>query len=326
MSMKKISGRFLLSVAALLGLCSVGLAASGFYTSATDLELSSQDLLSASAGRDILFNGVMVNGRVSAGRNVTCHDCTLSGGVAAGNDVQLEHCAQVHSVASGHNAALVASRILSHVSSGHDVSLDDVTVDNGLQAGNQVTALNSTMNGTVSLGGHYARLEHSNAAEIRFEERGHSVISQGVYGGSVIVGGGRSGSHVSVGAHSLSSVNGYTIKGAPEQTTVITPEQTIYVNGRRVDGAGPKSYAEYRNGHPEAPEVQGPGWVEGSESGERPLQSRKNEKGPVVNVLELVNNSVVNGPVVFESGFGKIRVEKGSQFNGKVMNGTVERF
>ena len=38
-----------------------------------------------------------------------------------------------------------------------------------------------------------------------------------------------------------------------------------------------------------------------------------------------MNNSVVNGQVAFDSGYGKIRVYKGSQFNGKVVNGVVEK-
>lgn len=326
-----------LSLLMSVGVASAAMAANGFYSSATDVLLSSQQLTSASAGRDILLNGVVVDGKLAAGRNINCQDCTISGSVAAGYDVQLERCAQVRSVASGHDAALAASRVLSHLSSGNDVHLDDVTVEQTLQAGNQVTARNSTVSGLLSLGGNTATLDHSNAQEIRFSKdmawgggmsNNSSIhINRGILGGNVVIGGHSQGqSRVSVGPNSLSSVNGYTIKGGSEQTTVITPSQSIYVNGHRVTGSDPQTYAAYRADHPDAPQVQGPGWKDGGSLGEQASAKphKKNVNEPVVNILNLTNNSVVQGPVVFESGYGKVRIEKGSQLIGKVINGSIE--
>lgn len=309
----------------------------------SDPGVSLRRMASAASGSDLLLNDVMIDGRLAAGRDVACRNCVIEGSVAAGHDVQLERCERVSSVSSGHDAGLIASRVLSHVSSGHNVILEDATVENGLQAGNHVEAQRSTIKGVLALGGHTLRLDASTADEIRFAGTGGGnyrisnsfnsgiIIGNSIIGNnSVIVGGnrifGRSGSsHVSVGRNSLSSVNGYTIKGAPDRTTVITPDQGIYVNGRRVSGSGPKTYAEYAAANPGAPGVQGPGWADNG--GDDVSNSGKSSSGAsgnaVVNTLELVNNSVVSGPVVFESGYGEIRVESGSRFTGKVTNGRV---
>lgn len=304
------------------------------YSSGLDVTLSSQTLSTAAAGRDISLNNVVVEGKLAAGRNISCQGCTISGSVSAGRDVLLERCPQVYSISSGRNAELRQIQVLNQVSSGNDITLQDVTVETGLQAGNQVHAGNSTIHGSLSLGGHYAKLDHSTAAEVRFIENGSvfngtgnhitSMVSTGnLVNGNVTISRGGS-SYVHVGPGSLSSVNGYAIKGAANQTTIITPEQAIYVNGRKVSGDGPVQYEQYRAQHPGAPVVQGPGWAAGQTTDLADAKTGKSDSKVPVNVLELTNNSVIHGPVVFESGYGKVVVYPGSTFNGKVVNGTVE--
>lgn len=305
------------------------------YSSGLDVTLSSQTLSAAAAGRDISLNDVVVEGKLAAGRNISCQGCTISGAVSAGRDVLLERCAQVYSISSGRNVELRQTQVLNQVSSGNDIDLRDVRVETGLQAGNQVQAGNSTINGPLALGGHYAKLDHSTAAEVRFVENGNSFHGVGNHINSVMTNGSvinsnvtisRGGSsYVHVGPGSLSSVNGYAIKGAANQTTVITPEQIIYVNGRKVSGDGPADYSRYMAQHPGAPAVQGPGWSSAQLSESSDTKVDKPGSKIPVNILELTNNSVIHGQVVFESGYGKVVVHPGSTFNGKVVNGTVER-
>ncbi len=335
--MKKIllTRIFLLFLIALASYAPQNRAMAESVTSAQDVNLSAQHLDNAAAGRDIALDNVVVAGKLSAGRNISCQGCTVSGQVSAGRDIQLAQCPEVLGVTSGRNAEISQARILTRIASGNDVSLNDVSVENGLSAGNEVQAKNSSINGPLSLGGHYLKLDHSTTGHIRFHNddaltsfgdgnvvRGnvHSNISISRHGSS----------YVSVSHSSLSSVNGYTIKSdggtsaQTAQTTVITPDQVIYVNGLKVSGSGPKTYAQYQSEHPGAPTVHGPGWNGENTADHQAADAKRDSKTPV-NILDVMNNSVVNGQVVFDSGYGKIRVYKGSQFNGKVVNGIVEK-
>lgn len=296
------------------------------YTSATDLQISTQDIDSASVGRDMQLHAVQVDGKLSAGRSVTCTECHILGGVSAGHDVTLEGCPEVRHVSTGRNAEVTRSRVASHIAAGHDVILNNATVEQRVSAGNQVIAEKSSVKGLLSLGGHYARLDNSQAGDVLFSQAiTGSVVSSGIQ----ITSG--NSANVNVGPGSLSSINGYTVKGAMSQTTVITPEQDIYVNGAKVSGEGPANYAEYRTRHPEAPSVRGPGWATDSPvAGKAVAKSASKAKADmasktVVNVLELANGSVVSGQVQFDSGYGKIMVRQGSEFKGNVVNGYVEK-
>lgn len=313
--------RIALSVALVSAFCAVpAMARSRSFSSATDLQISTQEIDSASVGRDLLLHAVQVEGRLAAGRNITCTECQVLGGVSAGQDVLLEGCPEVRHVSTGHNAEVTRSRIASHISAGHDVILNDAVVEQRISAGNQVMAEKSSIKGLLSLGGHYARLDNSQADDILFSQGSH-ISSSGIQ----ITG--NNYANVNVGPSSLSSINGYTVKGAMNQTTVITPEQGIYVNGAKVSGEGPKTYGEYRSQHPEAPSVHGPGWLSDSPAVAKTATKGKVDKTPktVVNVLELANGSTVTGQVQFESGYGKILVRKGSEFKGQVINGFIEK-
>lgn len=318
-------------------------------TSAQDVNLSAQHLDNAAAGRDIELNNVTVTGKLSAGRNITCQGCSVSGQISAGRDVSLAQCSDVFGIASGRNADLSQVKILNHIASGNNIKLTESSVENGLSAGNEVLAQNSTINGELSLGGHYLRLDHATTGDIRFNDDNQLTSQNDQNDGNVVRGSvngtvrtsvksnvtiSRHGSsYVSVGHSGLSSVNGYTIKSSTDtadqtgQTTVITPDQVIYVNGAKVSGNGPKTYAQYQSEHPGAPTVNGPGWRD-ADTQKASASTDKNAKNAAktpVNVLDVMNNSVINGQVVFESGYGKVRVYKGSQFNGKVVNGVVEK-
>lgn len=324
MPLFKLPGRVFLylSVALLLGLAlgKETLARENRLSSATDVMLSGQTVSGISAGRDIHLNAVEASGSLMAGGNITCTSCSVAGHLSAGRDVLLENCPEVQGLSNGRDAEITRSHILMNVTAGHDITLNEATIDQSVIAGNRVFAENATVKGFLTVGGNYVRLDRSHAQSIVFSQ--NTNLNSGIHFS------GDNQSVVHVGPSSLSSVNGYTIQGAMNQTTVMTPEQDIYVNGKKVSGSGAASYGQYRAQHPEAPFVQGPGWeARLSEKGAAPADKKKNDTTPkeAVNVLELINQSVVDGTVRFEGDYGKILVHPGSRFSGTVVNGRVEK-
>jgi hypothetical protein len=314
----------------LISSANYNLALAESYSSAQDLTLSSQSVSTAAAGRDIVLSNVTVEGKLSAGRNIDCKGCTVAGSVSAGRDVSLEQCETVYSIASGRDTNLSQTKVASHISSGHNVQMSDVIVEKGLSAGNEVEADNSTINGLLSLGGHYLKLNKTTTDDIHFNDHanfnssGNTIQVNTHVRGNVTINQGHT-SLVKIGTSGLSSVNGYTIKGTADQTIIITPDQTIYVNGKKVSGNGPKTYEQYMTEHPGAPTVHGPGWSSDQPDSPQKAEGNKPTDKTPVNILDLMNNSVINGQVIFESGYGKIRVYPGSEFKGKVVNGTIEK-
>lgn len=317
---KQLSGILLAALFPLMS-ASSAIAKNGYYASATDLQLISQAFDSASVGRDLVLNTVQVSGRLAAGRNITCNNCNLGGNVSAGHSISLNECEQVQSVSAGHDAEITDSHVLQHIAAGHDVILHKSKVAQRVSAGNELAIEGSEVQGLIALGGHFAVLDGSTATDILFSKQNQSV-------GSGIVIGGNNMATVRIGPSGLSAINGFTIKGAMSQTTVITPEQSIYVNGQKVSGQGPNAYSDYQSQNPEAPTVYGPGWDSGAVASSPKSRGKKktaSPQQPVVNVLELKNGSTVTGQVQFDSGYGKVVVYPGSQFSGKVINGFLEK-
>jgi hypothetical protein len=313
-----------------------------FLNAAQDISLSATQVQSVMAGRDLSLSGTTVDGKAVAGGSLECRECSISGSVAAGRDVTLDHCTRVQNVSSGGDAVLNHARVLSNITAGGDLDIRDSLVDRNAVAGREIKLSNAIIKGELSQGGHYMKLDHSQTGTIRFSGQEHGMIASNggvvtnsgivtnsvIGNGSVVSNGGNvvsnGGSMVSVGSHSMSSVNGYMVSSTANQTTVVTPGQSVYVNGRKVSGDGPEHYADYRLAAPGAPTVRGPGWSEAV--AEKHAGIKKAEKNKtVINVLELSNNSTVQGDVVFESGYGQVKIQPGSVLQGKVVNGMVER-
>jgi hypothetical protein len=219
------------------------------------------------------------------------------------------------------------------VSTGRDLTLQDATIQGNAYIGGQVTLNKAVIGNTLSLASHRLVLTGSNVNNIKmylpqrhsFSNAGPLIASNTVMTGQGIVIGGNvigasNGSFVNVGPQSVSSVNGFTIKGSPDQTTIITPENTIYVNGTNVSGNGPKHYEDYKATHPNAPSVSGPGWTS---SNQTPMLQETQDT--VQQIVELTENSLIQGKLYFESGRGKVVVHPGSRFTGSVEGGTIER-
>jgi hypothetical protein len=278
---------------------------------------------------DLMLSGLNTAGALSAARDIQCRGCQVQGNVSAGRDIRLEASPQVGSIAAGRDVSLTDTQVRGSVSAGHGVTLAKCQVRGSLSTGNQAELRDSAVDGSLALGGARLNLDASTVAQDVYFQGTHSPVSQvGISSGGSLIRHQDGSSFVRVGPRSLSRMNGYTVQGAAGQTTVITPEQSIYVNGRKVSGDGPKTYDEYRGDEPDAPAVEGPGWSSQSNSPTAANTSgaarTASNRQPAVNWLELSHNSRINGQVVFESGYGKVLLHPGSRVDGKVINGTVE--
>lgn len=303
------------------------------------------------SGHDTSLLSAQVLTTLSAQHNVSMDDVTIATGLQAGNEVSARRSnIKGPLVLGGHTLRLDRSKA-------ETIRFASSSNANSITNGQDGSVLINSQNVAASLSGntfnatpdqetippslHQGILINGSANHAHIVNSGvvvgsNLIASTGSNISAATVGLGR-GAHISVGSSGVSSVNGYTVQGSAQQTTVITPDQCIYVNGRLVSGQGPATYGDYTGSHPGALQVQGPGWSQAMNSvttitaTASTTQNAAAQTGDsstnasVVNVLELVNNSTVNGNVVFESGFGEIRVEKGSQFNGKVENGHVVR-
>jgi hypothetical protein len=302
---------------------SIGSSLANTGISSQDLTLSSQQLSSATSGRDMNLNDVTIDGHLTAGRNLNCQRCTVSGNISVGHDLQLEQCGEVQNISSGHDASVTNTTVLTNMAVGHNLTLDHAPLEGTAHIGNEVFATNSTIKGPLSLNGNFMKLDHSATGDITFAQPSGTFITGT---GSVIIQH-SSSANVRVGANSLTNLNGYTVKGASNQTTLITPEQTIYVNGAKVSGEGPKTYEQYRQAHPGAPTIQGPGWIDNptvvDKPRTKPIHDKPQSRVPV-NTIDLTNQSRIDGDVIFDSGYGRVILHPGSQLNGKIVNGRVE--
>lgn len=160
-----------------------------------------------------------------------------------------------------------------------------------------------------------------------------SIISSGVFigGGNVVIGGRRfgsgGGSVISVGHGSVSNVNGYNVTATATETRVITPDGTIFVNGDKIHGNGPNTYAEYKSSRSNAPTIRGPGWKDEGSGISKGIKTTQKDEGPKEpdQIVELKNGSEVSGVITFEDGNGKVVVSSNSRFTGKVSGGIVEK-
>lgn len=303
--------------------------------SADDLQLGAENTGHISVGRDLLLNGTRVHGHILAGRAVTGANCTIRGRLMAGRDINLNSCDFVENAIAGGNLILYNTGIQQHARAGGKLALVQATVRGNATAGGEVTLEDSDIQGTLSTASPRVVLKGATVRNLRIAQSGgqagvgyNGIVVNGTLNGStvisnhsrVVVGGQRGGAMAAVGPGSTSAINGYTMRASDTQTTVITPGNAIYVNGRKVTGDGPEAYAEYREQTPQAPQITGPGWPE-SQSGNL---SRPGPSGSAP-VVELTHRSTITGSVVFEGGHGTVRLHPGSQLNGTVEGGIIER-
>lgn len=298
---------------------------------AGNLVLGSEQTGPVAVAGNVTLNGTKVNGNLSAGRAVNASNCQVEGALSAGRDVNLDGCTSIKSLSTGRSAYISHSRVEGQVSAGRHLTLDHASIGGNVRAGRSMTLTHAEVKGTLVTGAPHLVINHSSVGNIRVLPPGgagasvmhHSVVANGntiISGSHVRMGGG--GSLIRVGPGSTSAVNGFTVRANATQTTLMTPDNSIYVNRQKVHGAGPDTYSQYQALHPGAPDVVGPGWAMGGEAvsqadaadGQAPLQ-----------VVELQGDSLVSGNIVFEAGHGKVIVHPQARFLGRVDGGTLEK-
>ncbi len=301
-----------------------------------DLQMGEGSVQSVSVGRDVSLNGTTVMGSVNAGRDVSAHDCTIQGHVAAGRDISLRGCPNLQSVSAGRQVSLLDVSVKGDISAGREVSLQGTHVYGNVSAGRQVNLEHSRVDQTVTTSAGYMLLKGSRIHDIQLYEPDmnqtgvsntsiissyNNVVIGGKHRHGTVIRQNKGGSVISVGSGSTSTVNGYTVRSTASDTTVITPDNTIYVNGTQVSGKGPKTYTAYRQQHLTAPAIHGPGWQES----DAPSLSSSDQTTPgMTQVIELIDRSEV-GNIRFMGGHGKVIVDADSTVTGTITGGTLER-
>jgi hypothetical protein len=322
---------------AFLGVSMLGFLLTAVYANSYVNEFSDQDLNIGneetgivSVGRDVNLDGTNVNGGVSAGRTIQARNCHISGNLSAGEDASLNNCTWLDTISTGRNLTLFNSTVNHDVSAGLNLNLFNTIIHGSASAAGEVTLENTHIDNTLAVAVPHLVLNKSTIATIRLTvpnsggmiHSNNGVVINGSANGSVIsnsrvfIGNNENSSLVTVGSGSVSNINGYTVKANDTETTVMTPDNSAYINGRKVYGVDASCYTDYRQSHPEAPQIAGPGWQDqpsNAFASQAPMQ-----------IVELTNNSIVTGNIIFEGSRGKVIVRPGSLFKGNVEGGTVE--
>lgn len=265
------------------------------------------------AGPDLTLTQVQLSGNLLSGRDLDCHDCTIQGRLLAGRDVRLQR-SRVHSpLLAGRDIHLHQSQSDKLVA-GRNASLSHSQIYRDVQAGGNLSLMHSRIQGRITLSGPYMSLSHGLVdGPVRFEHRGALPhTSGGLPHGRIVA---------SLSGRGLSLINGYTIQAAGGQTTVITPQQSVYINGKKASGEGPSSYAQYMSQIANAPLIRGPGWP--AEPNGLPEPSAQNDLPRYR--LEIDSHSAVHGDIEFIGGRGQVVLHPGGRIQGQVLNGTVQR-
>ena len=310
------------------------MAASATYADA-DLTLGATESDDIAVGHAVTLNGTQVHGGVMAGHDISATGCAVQGTVLGGHDVTLDRCTGVQAVQAGHRLTLTGTNVSGDIKSGHGLALKEAIVEGNALSGHGAEVTNSEVRGTLHVAADQLALTGSTVGGIivevpQFTSRYTANINQIAMNGMNIVGNGstivrgnngivvgRGGGSVTVGRNGTSNVNGFTIRSTGDSTTVITPDNTIYVNGKKVSGNGPKTYAEYDMG----PQIQGPGWVStgGNTSSPDPSLGMKEA------VVELKPGSRVLGDVTFRGGQGVVLLHPGAEMIGQVHQGRLKK-
>lgn len=295
------------------------------FTSSGSVKLGAETISgSVNTGGGATLEGTTVNGSMNVAGQALLRDATVHGNVNAAGGLEAKN-----------------AHFNANVNSGGLAEVEHSVVEGNLNVGGQPKLDHSQVFGTFSTASDNVTVVGSRLKDIRITESGFNVSSNtrvfSNYGNNTnIVGNNvttttstrisRSSSHVSVGPGSVSNINGFKVTATPTETTVITRDGSIYVNGKKVHGSGPNTYGELRAQAPETPSIQGPGWQESPEVLGKSNEGQSSKKGlPATHIIRLTDNSEISGDIVFEGGQGKLIIEKGSVFTGKVEGGTVER-
>ncbi len=284
------------------------------------------------AGQNVLMNGGKAT-KVMAGQTATISNAKVVGDVQAGQEVSITDAKVVGTV---HNRGLLTlnkATVTGRVST----LADNLTVTNS-NLGSIELRVSDSQHRNHS---HFSSNNNTNFSTTNsFNNTSvHSTQIRGkqlvISGGSVVGGGPNGRPQVNVQGGGRSIFNDFTITTVPLGTQVITPEGYVYRNGMRVGDTGPENYYVYAEENPRTPVVNGPNWpnenalmhLETSETTSEVTEEAKTEEPvepekPVLQTLVLDGTIIQNG-VFFESGAGEVVLKNGAQVYGAITGGKI---
>lgn len=247
------------------------------------------------AGETVVLNGTTVTGHVMTGKSVIAKGASIHGDVMAGQAVELR-------------SGSLANKVM-----GRDITVDHATVSGSISAAQLLTLSHAVVKGNVNAMG-VARIEDSTIeGKLTVRPEGlvlHNVTLNDVeiragkpVGGQIRLSGGAltqsdSGRlRIKLGERGTSTLNGYEASSNAGQVTLKTPEGQLFLNGKQQNEA---TYADYLATHPDAPELDAPGWPL-----DTPIPSSKAETSQPVTV-RVTGKSVVKGEVKFVGMVGRL--------------------
>jgi hypothetical protein len=300
----------------------------GSLTRSRDIHAGNEWTGSMVAGRDVVLDGTHVNGHVSAGRGIYGHSCMVEGNLSAGRDVKLDGCSGIHNISAGRGISLLNTSVSQDVHARQSIYMADTRVKGNVSVSGNAELLRSVVGKTLSVATDYLKIEDSTVGDIQVHDSarssGYSIVGSNniVAHGSSVVTNRKGHISITVGSNSVSSMNGYTVKGRPGETTVWTPGGGIYMNGRKVSGPGAETYREYQSQEASAPAISGPGWRDLPDLPEKSPPATDISIGETPSqVVELMENTTVKGDIVFEGARGQVILHPGTHLHGKVKGG-----
>jgi hypothetical protein len=282
----------------------------------SDANLNSQTVGSVVIGRNAVVNATNVEGTLVTGRDLVLTNSKVNESAKVGRDATIADSVFVGGLTVGRNALLEEVECLSNLAAGANLQLKKAHIKGDVQAHQVESIESSTIDGTLFTHQPSLTVHSSMIQQVVLDADDSSGIH---IAGTSISSAGRG--HITLGNNSTVHANGLTILSKAGQTSVFTPDGSIYVNGKRVQGAGPANFSEYRASHPNIPGIDAPGWVESTVS--VPISKKAQETLPSM-TLELTGNTQVTGNVEFKNGFGNVILRDSSKIGGRVINGKVK--
>ncbi|MBY0405060.1 MAG: hypothetical protein K2X66_14260 [Cyanobacteria bacterium] len=319
--------------------------------------------VSSTFGKIVIQNDSKVQGSVtSISGKIEGNDSTLTGSIETiKSEIKLTNVTAQESIKSNSGNIVLdkttvekdvssKSGVISLFNEGHvkgslSSTNGDIILGKGFVDGNvstvhgKVILISAIIKGSLTLASKHFKVNNSTingiTLKVPAEQKNNVTLSCGgnvtiSYGNSIVV-----GPNAVIGGQNMGNVikllpgariweNGFNVSATQTETSLITPDGTIYVNGDKVNGPGANTYAEFKKNNPKAPPLQGPGWKDEGVKHPKPDTPPVEVAKAPDQILELESQAIITGDIVFESGNGKLILHPGATFTGKVEGGVIE--
>ncbi len=328
---------------AILTLCTVGLAVAALALSVPvfsdpvpqytnpDIQLDiygKETLPNIGSGKTVELKGTTVEGPVMTGKSIQGSEC-MTGDMIASENVRITHC-KTGRVMAGRNAVIYNSDINGGITASGRLELEGAKITGNVSGRDEISVRNSIIDGTLTASSDKLVVHGSQIGSIRLGSRDTGINSRVVISGGSITKGPSGNTLIKIQGGGKSVFGDFEVEGVEAGTRVVTPEGFVYLNGSLVSGENPDApanYSGYKQENSQAPDIEGPNWEDAPASGEmaaEPVQPAYEPQREPAQVVELYNDSVVTGDIIFGSGNGLVRLRTGSTLEGKVVGGTLE--